>query len=160
MHPVPILTIVSHPSPHRVGERLLLDAIATGREVALSRNAPDFVPVGQSLGAPLDDPFVSRTPIRFTPGANGGVRLIVGAGTPVVVGSQVVAELDVSAPELARGTPIELADRVVLLLHHFAPAPPDAADPMGMVGDSAALRRVRSAIHDVVDLPVPVLIRG
>jgi two-component system nitrogen regulation response regulator GlnG len=146
--------------PHRVGERLVLDAVAAGREVALSRNAPDFVPAGQSVGTALDDPFVSRTPIRFAPGRSGGVRLIVGAGTPVVAGSRVVADLEITAEELSLGTTIELADRVVLVLHRFEPAPASTADLLGMVGDSLAIRRVRSAIHSVVDLPVPVLIRG
>jgi len=159
-HPVPALTVVSHPIPHRVGERLILDAIATGREVALSRNAPDFVAAGRSLGTSLDDPFISRTPSRLAPGRDGGVRVIVGAGTLVVAGSLAVADLEITAEELALGTPIELADRVVLLLHRFDPAPARTVDLLGMVGDSPAIRRVRSEIHGLVDLPVPVLIRG
>ncbi len=158
--PVPALTIVSHPMSYRVGERLILDALAAGREVALSRNAPDFVPAGCALGTPLDDPYVSRAPIRFAPGRDGGVRLIVAGGTPVVVGASSVAELEIAADELSLGAPIELAERVVLLLHRHDPALADTADRLGMVGDSTAIRRVRAAIQRVVDLPVPVLIRG
>jgi len=159
-HPVPALTIVAHPMSHRVGERVILDAVAAGREVALSRNAPDFLPPGRSLGAPLDDPYVSRAPIRFAPGRDGGVRLIAGGGTPVVVGASPVAELEIAAEDVSLGVPIELAERVVLLLHRGDPAPADTADGLGMVGDSSAIRRVRSAIRRIVDLPVPVLIRG
>ena len=69
------LTIASHPVGHRVGERLLLEAVTAGRELSLSRNDPDFTRPGRALGAPLGDPFVSRKPIRFAPDPGGGVRL-------------------------------------------------------------------------------------
>src|ERR1043165_1895822 len=77
---VPALTIVSHPFCRRAGERYLLDAVAAGREVSLSRNAPDSPPRGRPLGGPLDDPFVSRKPIRFAPDAMGGVRVLIDPG--------------------------------------------------------------------------------
>lgn len=64
---VPALTIASHPLPKRVGERLLLSALAAGKEVALSRNAPDFAAPDRALGSPIADPFVSRKPVRFAP---------------------------------------------------------------------------------------------
>jgi two-component system, NtrC family, nitrogen regulation response regulator GlnG len=158
--PVPALTIVAHPVARRVGERALLHAVAAGREVLLSRNAPDFTRPGHSLGVPLDDPFVSRAPIRFAPGPTGGIRLLVEpSGTQVVAGVPIEGAADFSAEEIRGGVPIELARRVVLLLHH---ADPDAgaADALGMVGDSAGIRRVRRAIERIVDLEVPVLVRG
>jgi two-component system nitrogen regulation response regulator GlnG len=158
---VPALTIVSHPLAYRVGERLLLDGVAAGREVALSRNAPDFTKPGRALGMPLDDPFVSRKPIRFTSGPEGRVRLLIGTGgTPVVVGAPVVDSAEFEPEDLALGVPIELAERVVLLLHLVDREADAAADPLGMVGESAGLRRVRTSIEHVVDLHVPVLIRG
>jgi two-component system nitrogen regulation response regulator GlnG len=52
------LTIVSHPTAHRTGERLLLEELAAGGEIKLSRNAPEFARPGRALGAPLGDPFV------------------------------------------------------------------------------------------------------
>ena len=158
---VPALTIVSHPLAHRAGERCLLDAVAMGREVGLSRNAPDFVRPGRQLGMPLDDPFVSRRPIRFAAGPNGGVRLIIDpGGTPVIAGSPIDGSIELTAEDLAVGIPLELAERVVLLLHLIDRKVDDAADPLGMVGASAGIRRVRTAIERVVDLAVPVLIRG
>jgi two-component system nitrogen regulation response regulator GlnG len=151
------LTIVSHPFAHRAGERFLFEA---GREVSLSRNTPDFAPPGRALGAPLDDPFVSRRPIRFAPGRDG-VRVIVEpGGTPVVVGAPVEDGIELARDELVHGVPIELSGRVVLLLHLIDRSVNDAADALGMVGTSAGIRRVRSAIAQVVDLHVPVLIRG
>jgi two-component system, NtrC family, nitrogen regulation response regulator GlnG len=158
---VPALTIVSHPLAHRVGERVLLDAVAAGREVGLSRNGPDFTKPGRVLGTPLGDPFVSRKPIRFTPGPEGRVRLFIDAGaTPVIAGAPIEGSTEFATEDLALGIPLELAERVVLLLHLFDRDAGDAADPLGMVGNSAGIRRVRTAIERVVDLPVPVLIRG
>jgi two-component system nitrogen regulation response regulator GlnG len=155
------LTIVSHPLAHRVGERLVLDTVAAGREVALSRNAPDFAKPGRALGTPLGDPFVSRKPIRFAPAPAGLVRLLIDPGsTPVIAGSQIAGSAEFATEDLALGIPLELAERVVLLLHLVDRDAADAADPLGMVGDGAGIRRVRTAIERVVDLHVPVLIRG
>ncbi|MCY1020136.1 sigma 54-interacting transcriptional regulator [Pyxidicoccus sp. MSG2] len=158
---VPALTIVSHPVPRRAGERLLLDALASGGEVLLSRNAPDFLPPGKALGLPLAAPFLSRKPLRLTPGRDGGVRLHVEPdGTPVSVGRPVEGVLELGPEALAAGVPLELADRIVLLLHLEEVEVEAAPESLGMVGGSAALRRVRRHIAQVADLDVPVLIRG
>jgi two-component system nitrogen regulation response regulator GlnG len=146
---------------HRVGERLLLEPIVAGRELTMSRSDADFARPGSALGIPLGDPFVSRQPIRFGPGVSGGVRISAApGGTPVIAGSLLGRTKDFAIEELASGVPLELADRVVLLLHLFDRDASNTADPLGMVGDSAGIRRVRTAIERVVDLPVPVLIRG
>jgi two-component system nitrogen regulation response regulator GlnG len=157
---VPTLTIVSHPLSHRVGEQCRLDAVALGREVSLSRNAPDFTRPGNALGGPLGDPFVSRRPIRFAPGADGGIRVLVPPGsTPVCAGSR-VDDATFTPDEIAHGVPLKLAEHVVLLLHMDDRAVKDAANPLGMVGASVGIRRVRVAIERLADLTVPVLIRG
>src|ERR1043166_2507530 len=115
---VPALTIVSHPVAHRAGERLLLEAVAIGNSVDLSRNAPDFTRPGRALGQPLGDPFVSRKPIRFASAPDGAVRLVVEpGGTSVFAGSLVQGSVTFAAGELVHGVAIELAERVVLLLH-------------------------------------------
>jgi two-component system nitrogen regulation response regulator GlnG len=71
---VPALTIVSHPLAGRAGERCLLEAVTAGRAVELSRNAPHFARPGRALGTPPGDPFVSRRPIRFIAGPDGGAH--------------------------------------------------------------------------------------
>jgi two-component system, NtrC family, nitrogen regulation response regulator GlnG len=158
---VPALTIVSHPVTRRAGERYLLARIAAGDEISLSRNAPDFVRPDRSLGQPLGDPFVSRKPIRFAPAPAGGVRVIVDAGgTPVVARVPIDGSAEFTADDLVHGVALELAERVVLLLHRVDRRVEDAADSLGMVGASTPIRRVRTAIERVVDLAVPVLIRG
>ncbi|WP_375756389.1 sigma 54-interacting transcriptional regulator [Corallococcus exercitus] len=159
---VPALTVVSHPVPRRVGDRRLLDALAAGRPVALSRNAPDFARPGSSLGLPLADPFVSRKPLEFSALPDGGVRLTVPEdGTHVVAaGAPLQGARDFGPSEWRDGVALELSGRVVLLLHPVELDGEGAADTLGMVGESAGLRRLRKHIERVADLDVSVLIRG
>ncbi|HEX8433708.1 sigma-54 dependent transcriptional regulator [Archangium sp.] len=161
---VPALTIVSHPQPQRIGERLLLSEMiaAAGRTASLSRNAPDFSRPGSLLALPLGDPFISRKPVRLEPGARGGVRLLVPEdGTAVrVAGQSLVGWREFSPEELAVGVPLELAERVVLLLHPASSTPETGPGDLGMVGQGEGVRRVREDVARVADLDVPVLIRG
>ncbi|QRK13549.1 sigma-54-dependent Fis family transcriptional regulator [Archangium violaceum] len=160
---VPTLTIVSHPQPQRIGERLLLEALATlGRTASVSRNEPDFSRPGSLLALPLGDPFISRKPVQFEPGVRGGVRLLVPEdGTQVhVAGRPVVGGLEFSPEELASGVPLVLAERVVVLLHLTRAPEVSLTGDLGMVGQGEGVRRVREEVSRVADLNVPVLIRG
>jgi two-component system nitrogen regulation response regulator GlnG len=144
----------------RIGERLLLHGLLSGREVALSRNAPDFTRPGEPLGLPLGDPFMSRKPFLFAP-TREGIRFIPAEeGRCTCAGEPIHGSRDFSPEELERGIPLEFSGRVVLLLHLAAPPEPDAPASLGMVGESASLRRVRRHIERVGDLDVPVLVRG
>ncbi|WP_163999190.1 sigma 54-interacting transcriptional regulator [Pyxidicoccus caerfyrddinensis] len=161
---VPALTVVSHPLPRRVGERLLLDAITAGRAVDLSRNGPDFTRPGSALGEPLLDPFISRKPLHLAPGSlPGSVRLTNSdGGTQVsIAGTPMQGSWELTQEELADGVPLELGGHVVVLLHltDLAEETP-TADTLGMVGESTGVRRLRRHIERVADLDVPVLIRG
>ncbi|MFY0570194.1 sigma 54-interacting transcriptional regulator [Archangium lansingense] len=158
---VPALTIASHPQAQRVGERLLLEALAEGRQVLLSRNEPDFTRPGGALGMHLADPFLSRKPLVFAPGVEGRIRLEPGEGSRVAVGGEALrGPWELSAEEVAAGVPLELAGRVLLLLHLADASAREAVDALGMVGTSVGLQRVRQHITQVADLDVPVLIRG
>ncbi|NBD07349.1 sigma 54-interacting transcriptional regulator [Corallococcus silvisoli] len=159
---IPALTVVSHPVPRRVGERSVLDAVAAGRTVALSRNGPDFAKPGSALGLPLADPFVSRKPLELSALPDGGVRLRVPEdGTHVAVaGALLQGTRDFGPAEVAEGVALELAGRVVLLLHQVELDGEGVGDTLGMVGESAGLRRLRRHIERVADLDVSVLIRG
>jgi two-component system nitrogen regulation response regulator GlnG len=160
--PIPALTIVSHPTPHRAGERLMLGALESGGSVAVSRVGPDFVRPGGPLGMPLADTFLSRKPLYFERAANGGVRLRVEeGGTQVSVAHEPLTGLrEFGLEELAFGVPLVLSERIVLLLHLAPSIEPEVADDLGMVGYSASTRRVREDSIRVADLKVPVLIRG
>jgi two-component system nitrogen regulation response regulator GlnG len=155
------LTILSHPLAHRVGERCVLDALAAGKEVALARNTPDFVKPGHALGMPLGDPFVSRKPIRLVARGAGRIQLIIDeGGTAVTAGAPIDRPLEIGPDELLAGVPLALADRVVLLLHQVEADVERTTDALGMVGESAGVRRVRAHVQRLADLQVPVLLRG
>jgi len=158
---VPALTIAAHPMARRVGERLLLSSLLTGRSVAVSRNDPVFMRPGNALGMHLADPFLSRKPVVFSAGSGGSVRVEPGDGSRVSVAGRVLeGPWEFSPEEVAAGVPLELGGRVVLVLHLADPLARDAADLLGMLGISTGLQRVRRLIEQVADLSVPVLVRG
>jgi two-component system, NtrC family, nitrogen regulation response regulator GlnG len=158
---VPALTILSHPDIQRVGERLLMKGLLVGEEVSLSRRAPEFTRPGEVRGQPLADPCLSRKPIVFAPGGEERVRLRVEeGGTRVVAGDPIRGAREFGPGELTMGIPLELANRVVLLLHLTEPEASGPSDTLGMVGQGAGIRRVREHVEQVADLRVPVLIRG
>ncbi|MFO0589315.1 MAG: sigma-54 dependent transcriptional regulator [Polyangiaceae bacterium] len=159
---VPALTIVWHPDARRVGERFILYPLATGGTVDLSRNEPDFSYPGALLGGPLSDPFLSRKPITLSAAPNGGIALVATPdGTRLVCGSTVVEDrIVVDAEALARGVPLLLSARVVLLLHLMEPAIGATESMLGMVGESAGTRAVRTHVERVADVGASVLIRG
>jgi two-component system nitrogen regulation response regulator GlnG len=138
-----------------------MEALAAGKTVHLSRTSPDFVPPGGGLGSPLIDPFLSRKPTLFVPGSEGRIRLEPGEGSQVIVAGEPLRTARELGPEaLAAGVPLELAERVVVLLHLADATARDAVDALGMWGVSTGLQRVRRQIEQVADLNVSVLIRG
>jgi two-component system nitrogen regulation response regulator GlnG len=157
--PIPTLTILFHPRALRVGARAYLGQIVRGQEARLSRLEPDFEQRGSQ--APLNDPYLSRRPIRFLPVPGGiEIRLDEGHTRIVLNGEPVDGSRVISLAEIREGAVLEMAGRVVLLLHLFVPPRLPVCEPHGLVGESAAIAQVRAEIHRVADLAVPVLIRG
>jgi two-component system nitrogen regulation response regulator GlnG len=160
---VPGLTIVYHPDSGRVGERVALAGLASGREAAVSRSEPAFSSPGRSLLRPLADPYLSRGPLRLLPGSEpGGFRLLrAGSGTAVVAdGEPVVDEIEIPPSRLECGVVLLLANRVVLLLSRIDPVSLAGAPGFGLVGESAPVLALRREIQRVAGLDVPVLLRG
>jgi two-component system nitrogen regulation response regulator GlnG len=165
---IAVLTVAYHPDVSRIGDRAALPELAAGRSVPLSRSSPPFRGASGSQ-MPLSDLHVSRTPLLLLPGSEpGAVRLLVGESrTRVAAEGEPVAEArDFTAGEVRRGVVLELAERIVLVLHDGpAAAVPDGAPDgdlaaSGLIGDNEAIRRLRGEIRRVADLDVPVLIRG
>jgi len=160
--PVPALTVLSHPDLSRIGDRVFLGELMLGREALLSRQEPRFSAPRATSGEPLADPYLSRRPYRFSPLPDGGVALHRD-GSPIPVaadGSPAVDRQSFSAAALNEGVVLEVAKRIVLLLHRRplpGPAPPPAG---GLFGESAEIEEVRRAIARAAPLPVPVAIRG
>jgi DNA-binding NtrC family response regulator len=175
---IPVLTILYHPDLSRIGEQAGLPELAAGRAVLLSRAEPEFLVQGAPRSSaghprPLGDLHLSRSPLRLVPGSDpGAVRLLVGESRTRVSadGEGVTEARDFTAGEVQRGVVLELADRIVLLLHEAPEHPvqadvPAIFDPIAdsiseLIGENEGIQRVRNEIRRVADLDLPVLIRG
>ncbi len=159
---IPALTILYHPDLSRVGERALLQPLMEGRTAHLSRLEPGFAPPGQGDRHPLGDRHLSRSPLRLSRGGDGGVQISAAETRTRVLADGLPVQEGRSFPsrDLERGVVLELADRVVLLLHHFPSHPVQAPEGFGLIGESEAILRVRADVRRVADLEVPVLLRG
>ena len=159
----PALTILYHPDLRRVGERAILSGLLAGGHVPLSRLEPSFETPPHGEARPLLDRGISRSPFRITREENGTIGVSTeGSRTRLVADGVPVARGGCAFPahEVERGVVIELADRVVLLLHTVPAQPSRVPDSFGLIGESEGLLRVRHEIRRVADLEVPVLLRG
>jgi len=144
-----------------VGDRVVLLELLTGQSMPLSRLAPDLCPPGTSRGAPLADPYLSRSPWHLRQDCDG-VRVDAERKSSRLVanGEQVVDHRSFSAEELDRGVVLELADRVVLVLHRVRPPLEPARERFGLVGANESMELLRKQIERAAVLDVPVLLRG
>jgi two-component system, NtrC family, nitrogen regulation response regulator GlnG len=157
---VPALTILAHPSPERVGERVLLPALSSGRAVPLSRLSPLFAQPGDPAARPLGDVHLSRRPVELVPGERpGSLRLVLAAGDRIELFGARAAD-EVSAAEIERGVVLLLAHRVALLLHRLPPFLEPETERFGLIGDSTALALLCREIQRVSTIAAPVLLRG
>jgi two-component system, NtrC family, nitrogen regulation response regulator GlnG len=157
------LTVLFHPDVRRVGEWTALSELLLGREAQISRNYPDFISPDRLPGGPLADRYVSRQPVLLQPAPGKAVVLSLGESRTRVEadGLPVLQSRELSAAELERGVIVELAGRIVLLLHWLSQSPlTEPAGRLGLVGESERLARVRADVRRVADLDVPVMLRG
>ncbi|MBL9106702.1 MAG: sigma-54-dependent Fis family transcriptional regulator [Myxococcales bacterium] len=149
------LTIGFHPQLRRIGERVLLADDVT----QLSRQSPEFrTPEGRVVGA-LTDPYLSRTPVALQRDGDGVIVTAQARQAVRLDGRLLVGSRRVDAEALRRGASLVLAGRVLLLLHSQEDCPA-TAPKYGLVGESAAIQRVREDIALTAALPIPVLLRG
>ena len=159
---VPTLTILYHPDLSRAGECARLPELAFGRTALISRALPDFAAPGSSQAQPLADQHLSRSPLRLEAAEAGAVRLQASESRirVAVEGVEISAERAFTAAEMRRGVVLELAGRVVLLLHDAPEVASPAPSYPGLIGESEGIIRLRNEIRRVADLDVPVLVRG
>jgi two-component system nitrogen regulation response regulator GlnG len=156
---LPALTILHHPDVARVGERVRLADLQLGRAVPLSRNEPDFAAPGGGASRALLDPFVSRRPIHLAPAPGGAIAIDAKGPGVTIDGEAVTASRIVPRAALDHGVVLELADRIVLLLH-LVGEPRGAVAELGLVGQHESIDDLRRDLLRVADLEVPVLVRG
>ena len=122
---VPALTVLFHPDVRRVGEWTALSEQLLGREAQISRNDPDFISPDRLPGGPLADRYISRRPVLLQPAPGKSVVLALGDSRTRVEadGVPVMSSRELAAADIERGVVIELAGRVVLLLHWLSQSP-------------------------------------
>jgi len=152
----PALTILAHHDPAFVSRRaVLFDTIE------LCRTTP-FAALDQpGDSSPLEDPFVSRSPIRLTRDEETVTIDPTQSSTEVQVdGETLTGPLRIETARLERGVVLLLRRRVALLLHTTPALQKRTADEYGLVGTSDQIEQVRRHIRTVAPVDVPVLIRG
>ena len=158
---IPALTVLGHAEIARVGERATLAGLGAGEPVALSRTSPMFSPRVGGGPRPLADPFVSREPLAVI--AQHGAELRIqrqGAASLRVDGVDLAGERTISTEDLDRGVVLELADRVVLLLHRVDAVEGRKPPRFDLVGDSDGMQKLRREIARVAATDLRVLVRG
>ena len=172
--PVPVLTILAHPDPSRIGERLVLRPLVIGQEVLLSRAEPVFerIPGAErrfDADRPLGGRYLSRQPLRLRPAdgseqAPGSLVLDLSTTRTKVEVDGVAVEGEVVLPveRVQAGVVLLLARKIVLLLHQATLSlSHDAVLPsLGLVGDGSGMANLRREIRRLAGLDVSVLLRG
>jgi two-component system nitrogen regulation response regulator GlnG len=142
---------------------VLWDAQTENGEALLSRWQLEFSPPHGGAARPLEDPYVSRRPIRLSAARFGGIRVeCTRTGTRVIANDDWISEDRVFlGVEVERGVVLVLAERLALLLHNFEGcAGEDELPSFGLVGGSALMLRLRREVRSVAADTRPVLLRG
>ena len=154
------LTLLGHPDLARVGERAFLGRLAAPVIAHVSRATPELAAPGAKVRAPLGDRSISRRPLVLVGGPDGNVILQIPPEVELRVdGVSVTDRVTIDCGRLREGVVLELASRVVLLLHLLRPERA-RAPRLELVGDSDGIEAVRMDVLRVADLPVPVLLLG
>jgi two-component system nitrogen regulation response regulator GlnG len=157
---VPCLTLAYHHDTRRVGEQMRMPTLLVGKTVAVSRLEGAFQAGRDRAKTPLNDPFISRSPLNLS---LQGEDLWVDAsqcGTSVQLdGESLTAQVALSPERVENGVTIQLGDRVVLCLH-MASVFPVGVGKYGLLGNAHAMGRLRQEIARVAPEGVPVLLRG
>src|SRR4051812_1081450 len=158
--PVVALTILQHSEPDRIGDVVSFPELASGGIASFSRLHPFFcMPGAENAGAPLSNPFLSRTPVSLV-AIGEDIRLEVPERVDLVAdGIPISGERTLSAERIREGVVLELSGRIVLLLHRTQ-RPSRVASRTRLVGESDAVEQLRAEILRVAEVDVPVLIRG
>jgi two-component system nitrogen regulation response regulator GlnG len=159
---VPGLTVLFHPDPSRIGERVVLTGLVAGRAERLARAEPAFSQPGGTALRPLADPYISRGPLLLSPGRMPGSVVLSTAETRTAItadGEPVTGERMLSAAQVERGVVLLMSNRIVLLLSLVDPGG-FGVPRFGLVGESAPLLELCREIQRISALEVPVLLRG
>jgi DNA-binding NtrC family response regulator len=152
------LTVLWHPDQSRVGEQHFEGRPDASIEV--SRFLPMFSRVG-SGGLPLGYGGLSRSPVRISQQADGGISIVPPQSRMAIElnGVAIDAAVALDRTQLKAGAVLALG-RAVLICIHLADCLPQENMIPGMIGVSSAMIRVRTAIQTIATTATPVLLLG
>ena len=152
------LTVLWHPDQARIGEQHFEGRPEASIEV--SRYLPMFSHAG-SGGLPLGYSGLSRSPVRITRAADGGVSIIPPEARMAIElnGAAMADTVKLDSAQLKAGAVLALG-RAVLICLHLADCLPQENPIPGMIGVSSAMIRVRTAIQSIAATNTPVLLLG
>lgn len=154
-----VLTVLCHPEPHRIGERVAVPWQA-GAAVDFARDTPAFT---RADGAPrpLDDRGLSRRPVtlRMLP---DGVRVEVSGSRPYQLDARPLAPTRLSLAALTRGVSLLCGRRVLVSIEARAAveASLPAAAATSLDGGSAAMELLRARVALLAPHRFPVTVVG
>jgi two-component system nitrogen regulation response regulator GlnG len=155
------LTILFHPRIERVGDIAPLCDYVSNARARVSRNEPIFRQTNGCKTDILASPVLTRKPLEISVTPDGGISVNnTSDSVEVFVETEALRPARTfSSAEFRRGIVLTLADSVTLLLHplHLLRNHPDL---LGIIGYSESIQRLRSAILNVADLDIPVLLQG
>ncbi len=141
-----------------VGARAVAGGLLAGRPVEVSRAEPDFALL-DGAGGPLRDAHLSRDPVVLAID-RAGLRVDCRKTTTAVRvdGEAVTTAVWVDVDRLERGVAIELAGRIVLLIHD-AEARISTTHPE-LLGTSDAMQDLLEDVRRAGQHSAPVLVQG
>lgn len=158
---IPMLTVLSHPDPTRIGAFAFLKKLSHGGSEYLSRHMMAFYHPKTKDEAPLNDPFLSRDPISFSLNTQGDLVIDLNKCRTEckLDGLSMVKSRKVGSFKLGEGISLVLAERVTLWLHVGKSWDTDLPK-YGMIGEGAALNLLCKEIQRVIDLDMTILLGG
>jgi two-component system nitrogen regulation response regulator GlnG len=136
----------------------MVEGLLAGRPVAVSRAEPEFVTTAGDQ-RPLRDAYLSRDPLLLSIDRAGlRVDCRKTAAAVRVDGETATAATWIDVDRLERGVAIELADRVLLLVHHTGARP--TTSHAELVGISDAILDLLDEVQRAGQHSAPVLVQG
>lgn len=155
------LTVLLHPKLELVGRVAMLFSSLAGGRTELNRLEPVFSTPGADERTPLEHPALSRKSVVIRTDARGDIVLegALESQRVHVDGAPRTGDATLPRARLETGIVLECGGCVVLLLHYVATAREPRGD-LGLLGQSLAIRRLRTLVLQVADTSTHVLIRG
>ncbi|PID54865.1 MAG: hypothetical protein CR978_01375 [Gammaproteobacteria bacterium] len=155
------LRIVYHPDVSRIGEC----AFFTSEQSSFSicRSLPVFSKaLSGELCSALDDPYISRTPLRVDLKKDRVCFSSAAKNAKVLINQHELCgkSLCVSNAELEHGIVIFLAKRIVLLLRNDVMRETKVLDPGLLIGSSTVMCELRDKLYQIARAGTDLLIRG